>query len=53
MKATLADGSTVTGRIGASDDRGVEIDVDGSPRTVTYDEVSSARIQVEFNRKES
>ena len=53
VKVALQDGSTVTGRIGASDDRGVELDVDGTGRTVAYDDVASARIQVEFNRKES
>lgn len=53
VKVALHDGTSVTGRIGAGDEHGVELDVDGSPRTVAYDEVDSARIQVEFNRKES
>ncbi|OPC83138.1 ribosome maturation factor RimP [Embleya scabrispora] len=47
----LHDGGTVTGRIGASDAEGVELDVDGTPRRLTWDEVAKAVVQVEFNRK--
>ncbi|MEZ0581086.1 ribosome maturation factor RimP [Nocardioides sp. MH1] len=51
VKATLADGSAVTGRIGESDEEQVVLDVDGAPRTVRYDEVKKALVQIEFNRK--
>lgn len=53
VKVALEDGTELIGRIGTSDDRGVDLDVDGTSRTVGYDDVTSARIQVEFNRKES
>lgn len=51
VKVTLAGGESVTGRIGASTDDAVVLDVDGSPREVGYDEVAKALVQVEFNRK--
>lgn len=50
VQVHLADGSTVTGRIGSADDDGVELDVDGSPRRLAYDEIGKAVVQVEFNR---
>ena len=53
VKVALHDGTGLTGRIGPSDEQGVELDVDGTGRRVGYDDVASARIQVEFNRKES
>ena len=49
---TLADGTTLTGRIGESDDEGVTLDVDGADRTLAYDEVAKALVQIEFNRKD-
>jgi len=52
VKIVLSEGETFTGRIGTVDPEGVQVDVDGTVRTVRYDEVESARIQVEFNRKE-
>lgn len=52
VKVTLADGTAFTGRIVGAEASGAELDVDGTTRTVRYDEVSSARVQVEFNRKE-
>ena len=51
VKVTLVDGETVTGRIGASTDSAVVLDVDGTPREVGYDQVAKALVQVEFNRK--
>ncbi|MGZ4447068.1 MAG: ribosome maturation factor RimP [Nocardioides sp.] len=51
VKVTLADGSALTGRIGASDDERVTLDVDGSPRELAYAEVGKALVQIEFNRK--
>ena len=42
----------VTGRIVASDEDGAALEVDGSQVAVAFAEVASARVQVEFNRKE-
>lgn len=50
VKATLADGAEVTGRIVASDDEGADLDVDGATRRVAYQDVTKARIQIEFKR---
>jgi ribosome maturation factor RimP len=52
VRATLADGSTVTGRIRGSDDEGVILEVDGAERTLPYGDVTKALVQIEFNRKE-
>jgi len=52
VKATLADGSTVLGRVTAADDSGATLDVDGSAHRVAYGDVTTARVQVEFNRKD-
>jgi ribosome maturation factor RimP len=52
VKVTLADGTTVTGRIGESDDEQVTLDVDGTERSVAYAEVEKAHVQIEFNRKD-
>lgn len=43
----------VVGRIGASDDDGVTLDVAGAPVRIAYAEVSKALVQIEFNRKSS
>jgi ribosome maturation factor RimP len=51
VKVTLADESQLTGRIGASDDAGVTLDVSGDERRLAYDDVIKAMVQVEFNRK--
>lgn len=53
VKVTLVDGSVVTGRIGASGEDSVTLDVDGTGREVPYAEVSRALVQIEFNRKKS
>jgi ribosome maturation factor RimP len=53
VKVTLGDGETVTGRISGSDDERVTLDVDGTTRDVAYADVTKAKIQIEFNRKES
>jgi ribosome maturation factor RimP len=50
VKVSLAGGDEVTGRIMAADDDGADLDVDGSPRRVAFDEVAKARIQIEFKR---
>ena len=51
VKVTTTGGETLTGRIGASDDDGVNLDVEGETRTLGYDEVAKALVQIEFNRK--
>lgn len=53
VKVKLSDGSSVTGRITASAETTATIDVDGTPREITLDQVDKARIEIEFNRKES
>jgi ribosome maturation factor RimP len=50
VKATLSDGSTVTGRVTASDDTTATLDVEGTPREVPLDTVTKAKVQIEFNR---
>ena len=52
VKATLLDGTVVTGRIGDSDEEQVVLDVDGSARAVPYADVKKALVQIEFNRKD-
>jgi ribosome maturation factor RimP len=51
VKATLDDGSQLTGRIGASDATGVTLDVSGIDRRLAYERIAKALVQVEFNRK--
>lgn len=52
VKVVDHDGGATTGRVVGHDDQGVDLEVDGQPRRVAYDEVASARVQIEFNRKE-
>ena len=51
VKATLTDGSTVTGRVGDVGDDRVVLDVDGTASDVPYADVAKALVQIEFNRK--
>jgi ribosome maturation factor RimP len=53
VTVTLADKVSVTGRITESDDTRAVLDVDGTPTEVGYGDVKKAKIQIEFNRKES
>lgn len=53
VKVTTQDGADLTGRIVTSDERCAILDVDGTEQVLPYDEVSKARVQIEFNRKES
>ncbi len=53
VKVTLADKTTTTGRITESDDTRAVLDVDGTRREVDYGDVKKAKIELEFNRKES
>ncbi|WP_346763593.1 ribosome maturation factor RimP [Nocardioides sp. GY 10127] len=52
VKVTLVDGTSVTGRLTGSDDERAELEVSGSARSVAYDEVAKALVQIEFNRSE-
>ncbi|MEV4164600.1 ribosome maturation factor RimP [Nonomuraea dietziae] len=52
VKAELRDGGMVEGRIRAADESGVEIDVDGAPRRIDYQDLTRGRVQVEFRRFE-
>ncbi|CUR59969.1 conserved hypothetical protein [metagenome] len=51
VKATLADGSAVTGRVLASTEESATLEVDGAKREVAYADVAKALVQIEFNRK--
>ena len=53
VKVALTDGRAVSGRITSSDDSLAVVDVDGTAQEVAYDDVAKAKIQIEFNRKES
>ena len=53
VRASLRDGSQLTGRVGESDDTGVTLDVSGSRRRVEYDTIAKALVQIEFNRRGS
>ena len=51
VKVTLADGESVTGRIGESDEQSVTLDVDGTTTQLAYADITKALVQIEFNRK--
>ena len=53
VKVSLADGGSLTGRVTDADERRAVLDVDGTPHEVAYGDVSKAKVQIEFNRKES
>lgn len=53
VKVTLAGGESISGRIASSDETTATVDVSGTSRDIRLDEVAKARIEVEFNRKES
>jgi ribosome maturation factor RimP len=50
VKVTLVEGGQVTGRIGASDDDGVTLSVEGSERRTAYPDIAKALVQIEFKR---
>ena len=52
VAAHLADGSTVTGRVTATDELEVTLDVDGTPQTLLIAQITSGAVQVEFSRKD-
>ncbi|MEO6470351.1 MAG: ribosome maturation factor RimP [Aeromicrobium sp.] len=51
VSAHLADGSTVAGRIGDSDDDGVDIATNDGAQRLAYVDVAKALVQIELNRK--
>jgi ribosome maturation factor RimP len=51
VKATLTDGTSLTGRVLASGDAAATLDVDGERHEVAYADVAKALVQIEFNRK--
>ena len=51
VKVSLVEGGEVTGRIAASGDTTVTLEVDGGEHEVAYADVAKALVQVEFNRK--
>ena len=51
VKATLTDGDTLVGRILASTDDTVTLDVDGASRELAQGDIATALVQIEFNRK--
>lgn len=53
VKVTATDGTTLTGRVRGSNEESVTLDVDGAERVLPYRDVAKARVQIEFNRKES
>ena len=53
VKVTTADGETLTGRIGETDEDHVTLDVSGQRRTLDYGEVAKALVQIEFNRSQT
>ncbi|MFJ2030938.1 ribosome maturation factor RimP [Streptosporangium sp. NPDC087985] len=50
VKADLRDGTSVEGRIVATDETGVELDIAGAPRRIDYEDLTRGRVQVEFRR---
>lgn len=50
VKVSLTDGEVLTGRITASDEDTVTLDVDGASRQVAYSGIRTALVQVELNR---
>jgi ribosome maturation factor RimP len=51
VRATLAGGEEVTGRITAADDETVVLDTGDGERRLGYDELTRGLVQVEFNRR--
>ncbi len=52
VRAPLAGGGEVLGRVVTADEDGVTFDVAGSGRRLGYDTLGRGRVQVEFNRSE-
>ena len=52
VKAALADGTTVSGRVLGNDDLEAVLDVDGTERTLLLAQITRATVQVEFSRED-
>jgi len=52
VELTLADGASVTGRIGAVDEGALTLDVDGVARVVAFTGIEKAVVRVELNRSD-
>ena len=50
VEVKLAEGGQLTGRVLDSDDDGVDLDAEESPRRIAFADVAKALVQVEFNR---
>lgn len=53
VRLRLDDDSSIDGRIGDSDDTGVEIQGRTSSQRLTYDQIANALVQTELNRKDA
>jgi ribosome maturation factor RimP len=53
VKVDLHEGEPVTGRITSSDDDAAVLDVEGTEQRVPFDQVSKAKIQVEFKKEQT
>ena len=53
VRLRLADDSSIDGRIGESDDEGVEIQGRNTSQRLAYDQISTALVQTELNRKDA
>jgi ribosome maturation factor RimP len=53
VRLRLADDSSIDGRIGESDDEGVVIEGRTTGQRLTYDQISTALVQTELNRKDA
>lgn len=51
VKVTLADDTSITGRVLASTEDTVTLDVDGRSQEISLDTITKALVQVEFNRR--
>jgi ribosome maturation factor RimP len=52
-RATLTDDTTIEGRIGESDDDGVELTGKKGSTRIPYDQIVTALVQTELNRKDA
>lgn len=53
VACTLADGSSVSGRITSADDAEAVLDVDGAPVSVPLADVARAQIEIEWSRPDA
>ena len=53
VRVTLDDDTTLDGRIGDSDDSGVELNTKKDATRIAYDQIVTALVQTELNRKDA